>query len=79
MGKPGQLEWKRVKEVYGGKDTPTCSTYRAEVPGGWLVSVWSGQNPSLKNKDTNLQTWGGGVTFVPDQHHKWDLEDHSSQ
>lgn len=71
-----QLEWKRVSEVYDGKDTPTCSTYRAKVPGGWLVTVWAAPTTDKTNEDTNRQTFGGGATFVPDPTHGWVLDDH---
>lgn len=42
--------------------------YRAKVPGGWLVAC-----------HINL---GGGVTFVPDPDHEWNVEakqKHSSE
>ncbi len=74
-----QLFWQRVQEMYGNETADTCSTYRAEVPGGWLVSVWAGQKPTPPYKDTNFQTWGGGVTFVPDPSHSWKLDPHPRQ
>jgi hypothetical protein len=74
------LSWKRVQEVYGGKKTPTCSTYRAKVPGGWLVSIWAGPRPSKKYEDTSRQTWAGGVAFVPDPMHRlWKVDEHPRQ
>jgi hypothetical protein len=66
------LQWKRIKETYDG--TPEVPnnradqgfTYRAEVPGGWLVGVWAGKDAS--------HAWGGGLTFVPDPDHKaWEV------
>jgi hypothetical protein len=76
-----QLEWKRIKEVYGDKkeDTPTCSTYRAQVPGGWLVSVWAAPNTARGNAETNKHTFAGSVAFVPDPTHGWTLDDHPTQ
>lgn len=76
-----QLEWKRIKEVYGGKkeDAPTCSTYRAQVPGGWLVAIWAAPTATQRNVDTSKHTFAGGVTFVPDPTHAWALDDHATQ
>lgn len=77
-----QLEWTRVQEVYGDKtkvDTPTCSTYRAEVPGGWLVAIWSAPAATPKNVDTNKHTFAGGLTFVPDPTHAWKLDPHATE
>lgn len=76
-----ELEWKRVKEVYGDpkQDAPTCSTYRAKVPGGWLVAIWAAPTTSRQNEDTNKQTFAGGLTFVPDPTHGWTLDDHPRQ
>jgi hypothetical protein len=73
-----QLEWKRMTEVYDGKNVPTCSTYRAKVPGGWLIAIWAGPTTDKKNENTNMQTFGGGVTFVPDPPGGggWALDDH---
>ena len=70
-----------MKEVYGNQkeDAPTCSTYRARVPGGWLVAIWAAPTADKKNKDTNRQTFAGGVTFVLDPTHKWALDDHRVQ
>lgn len=74
-----QLEWKRVREVYDNKDTPTCSTYRARVPGGWLVAIWAAPTTDKKNSDTNTHTFGGGVAFVPDPTDAWALDDHPNK
>lgn len=74
-----ELKWVRVKETYGGKDAPMCSTYRARVPGGWLVSVWAGRDPSGTYTAIDFHTWGGGVTFVSDPEHRWELDDHPKQ
>lgn len=66
------LAWQRIKETYDGapeeknRNPDRGFTYRAKVPGGWLVGVWAGED---KN-----QAWGGGLTFVPDPGHKaWDV------
>jgi hypothetical protein len=69
------LRWERLQEVYGNEQTPNCSTYRAKVPGGWLVSVWCAE--AIKaNEHTSKHTWGGGLTFVPDVAHAWDVPLH---
>lgn len=66
------LEWKRISETYDGDATPSCSTYRAKVPGGWLVAVWSAQGSST---NTSKHTYGGGVTFVPDAIGLWVIDE----
>lgn len=70
---PAPLAWKRIRETYDGvheeksKRPDKGFTYRAEVPGGWLVAVWAGEDGSF--------AWGGGVAFVPDPTHTaWDVE-----
>ncbi len=59
------LVWKRVQEQWDDPSEPEGFTYRARVPGGWLVSVWAG--------DADEQASGGGVAFVPDPTHGWEL------
>ena len=36
--------------------------YRARVPGGWLIFIWTPGRGGLS----------GGVTFYPDPDHTWD-------
>ena len=73
----GTLEWTRIKELYAQSDTPACSTYRAKVPGGWLVAIWAAPDAAPRSSaDTNKHTFGGGVAFVPDPTHGWQLEEH---
>ncbi len=51
VGSP-KLHWDTIENGYlSGR------TYRAKIPGGWLLTKNSG--------DT-------GITFVPDPQHKWD-------
>ncbi len=59
------LEWKLVEETYDPDKPPKGYTYRAKVPGGWLVAVWAGKDES--------HGLGGGLTFVPDPTHGWSL------
>lgn len=65
MKKP--LDWQRIEETYDGvpegqsKRRDKGCTYRAKVPGGWLVAIWAGSD---KN-----HAFGGGLTFVPDPDH----------
>jgi len=47
-------------ETIESSDTSPDITRRAKVPGGWLVSV-------------HWEPGGGGLTFVPDPNHTWDL------
>ena len=52
-----KLNWEKLDQ-----DPDYFSTYRAKVPGGWLVMVvYSGGAGA-----------GTGVTFYPDPNHKWD-------
>lgn len=67
---PNTLRWEALEETYDAPEHPPNSyrgyTYRASVPGGWLVAVWAG--------DTQLDhAWGGGLTFVPDPQHQWEI------
>ena len=61
-----KLEWEEVDNVWKTNAMPNGYTYRAKVPGGWLVSVWAG--------DDKTQVHGGGVTFLPDPTHGWEHE-----
>jgi hypothetical protein len=58
-----QLEWKRVDDHWDDSSKPEGYTYRAKVPGGWLVSVWAGSDKK--------QAFGGGMTFLPDPTYGW--------
>jgi hypothetical protein len=54
----------KLKLAFDGKKAGaltrmTTAMYRAEVPGGWLVTVFGSQGLS-------------GVTFYPDPRHEWD-------
>ncbi len=48
------LQWQEVNCL----SDMSLSTYRAKVPGGWLV--WTGRYDQ------------GGLTFYPDPNHEWD-------
>lgn len=66
---PEKLDWRLIKESYSNSSAkPQGYTYRARVPGGWLVSVWAGEDKK--------HGWGGGLTFVPDPGWTWDVDDH---
>ena len=47
---PKELKWEKLNS--------SMNTFRAKVPGGWLVVVSS--------------TVEGGLTFYPDPRHDWD-------
>ena len=51
----GELKWENLKNDGGPQ-----YTYRAKIPGGWLVET--------ENFTGNC----GGLTFVPDPKHEWD-------
>lgn len=65
--KPGPLEWTCIEEKYPNAKhaLPDSFTYRAPVPGGWLVATWAGSEP--------VHGKGGGLTFVSDPTHSWAL------
>lgn len=58
-----KLIWNRIEDDWKDSSKPEGYTYRAEVPGGWLISVWAGSDKK--------QPYGGGLTFYPDPEHKW--------
>lgn len=61
------LDWELLDERWTPGDTlPDAYTYRAKVPGGWLVAIWAG--------DHHDHAWGGGLTFVPDPTHSWPVD-----
>jgi len=71
-----KLEWKQVKREPDGSD---IVTWRAKVPGGWLVSVWAAASRA-NAAGTHVpggSNWGGGVTFVPDHPNPWDVAEES--
>jgi hypothetical protein len=62
------LHWELIDDTWTpGDTTPKAYTYRAQVPGGWLVSIWAGDS----DDDQRL---AGGVTFVPDPTWGWDVK-----
>lgn len=68
-----KLEWKQVKREPDGSD---IVTWRAKVPGGWLVSVWAAMpqaNAGGKAPVPGGSNWGGGLTFMPDHANPWDV------
>jgi len=61
-----KLKWERVEETLARGRQPTShGTFRAAVPGGWLVAIWSDGAGQHGN------AWGGGLAFVPDPDHHW--------
>ena len=54
----GLLVWEEIKTKSRGPQ----NTYRAKVHGGWLVET---QNSAASS---------GGLTFVPDPNHEWQLD-----
>lgn len=65
------LRWERLRR--DPTDKSEIVTWRAKVPGGWLVSVW-GLRPKPDAKGTTLpdgSNWGGGLTFYPDGKDEW--------
>lgn len=60
-----KLSWEWIDDEWPHGGKPDGFTYRAKVKGGWLVSVWAGSVAKHAS--------GGGLTFVPDPDHKWDV------
>ncbi len=71
---PKKLHWERLDEDWGGEEIEICSTWRARVEGGWLVSVWAGPSPKTNNHKN-----AGGLTFVPDPDDRWKPALHPNQ
>lgn len=73
-----KLKWERIGVEKGSDIHPEyMETYRAAVPGGWLVTVWADihdKKAAAKNQTPEIAPghWGGGLTFVPDSEHRWD-------
>ena len=65
-----KLEWQSVPESGGLQYT---STYRARVPGGWLVAVGHHRRETVSRQQGAGLGIGmsAGVTFVPDPDHQW--------
>lgn len=69
-----KLRWELLKR---DNDKSEIVTWRARVPGGWLVSVWAVQSKADGGGATipGGSNWGGGLTFLPDPDQKpWDVE-----
>ena len=58
LNKPA-LNLEELNLTYEG-DKPAKYAYRARVPGGWLIFIWTPGGGGL-----------GGVTFYPDPNHAW--------
>jgi hypothetical protein len=56
-----QVDMAREEKLKGFEEI-----YRTQVPGGWLVALKQGATEQL-----------GGVCFVPDPDHEWDLSANS--
>ena len=54
------LNLEELNLKYEG-NKPAKYAYRARVPGGWLIFIWTPGRGGL-----------GGVTFYPDPNHAWD-------
>ncbi|MGK3966619.1 hypothetical protein WMF01_39205 [Sorangium sp. So ce1667] len=67
-----KLTWKLIPT--DNSNNNDIETWRAEIPGGWLVSVWAARDRANATGTPvpGGSNWGGGVTFVPDPgHDKW--------
>jgi hypothetical protein len=59
------LIWEQLDDEWINDPKPNGCTDRAKVPGGWLVSVWAGDE---------RQPDGGGLTLLPDPNYLWDVQ-----
>jgi hypothetical protein len=67
-----KIHWKQLAPDNDGSD---IVTWRAKVPGGWLVSVWAAKAQADGGGKTPVpggSNWGGGVAFVPGD--DWDVD-----
>lgn len=60
------MRWEKIADETTDPNAKHHETYRAAVPGGWLVAVWT-----WDKKPPPADIWGGGLTFVPDPSHAW--------
>lgn len=59
VSKPA-LALEQLNVTYDGTNSAKYA-YRARVPGGWLIFIWTPGRSGL-----------GSVTFYPDPQHAWD-------
>jgi hypothetical protein len=62
QSQPPKLHWERLHVKIG--EPGAC---RAEVPGGWLVTIIADPSAGLSQKFS-------GVTFLPDPGHTWNVK-----
>jgi hypothetical protein len=60
MAEKPVLHLEELNLKYDG-DNPAKHAYRARVPGGWLVFIWTPGRGGLTD-----------VTYYPDPDHRWD-------
>jgi hypothetical protein len=65
---PASVNWRFLSQ--GPED---ADTYRAEVPGGWLICVHETKEETSRTQQAIRRGIGigAGVTFVPDPKHEW--------
>ncbi len=56
------LKWQ---ELESNTSATSEKTFRAKIPGGWLVAI------SVTRISGNARGNGNAVTFVPDPNHEW--------
>jgi hypothetical protein len=68
----GKLRWEQLAR---DNDNSDIVTWRAKVPGGWLISVWAAKAEADGGGKTPMpggSNWGGGLTFMAAA--EWDVE-----
>jgi hypothetical protein len=68
--RPPMIRWEPLRQTGAPEGN---KTYRAAVPGGWLVCVYDREEKTSRRLDSvgHGIGVGTGVTFVPDPRHEW--------
>ena len=63
-----KFEWELIQEFIG--DGMINATYRAKVPGGWIVRH---KEYFIGTTDMPLAATSSSMTLLPDPEHKWEV------
>lgn len=69
MSLPNHIKWEQVVESHIGG--ATAGTFRAKVPGGWLLKSYEHTQNLMGQVGFE---WRLGMVFVPDPDHMWQLD-----
>jgi hypothetical protein len=74
------LDWQRIDSLAAQQDgaaerrVSNVETFRAKVPGGWLVAIfkWDREMRGPRGVEPQIDFENStGLTFVPDVNHSW--------